>query len=119
MKTSNAALLAMATAGLLYTAISVAETTSPMQTIQSDPSQTPQAAVRCYGLNSCKGTSACRTSANSCRGQNSCKGTGVLMVPSQQECITRGGSLTEIPSTPPMTPATQATLPPAAPYSGQ
>lgn len=36
------------------------------------------AKVKCEGVNSCKGTSACATKANACRGQNSCKGQGFL-----------------------------------------
>ena len=34
------------------------------------------AKVHCTGVNSCKGTSACKSSSNSCKGMNSCKGTG-------------------------------------------
>ena len=46
-------------------------------------------------------------------------------MPSQQECITKGGSITELPRVPTgspgaaQSPVTQATLPSAAPYSGQ
>jgi hypothetical protein len=34
------------------------------------------ATVKCSGVNSCKGTSECKSAKNSCKGQNSCKGTG-------------------------------------------
>ena len=34
--------------------------------------------VKCEGVNSCKGQSACATAANSCKGQNACKGQGYL-----------------------------------------
>jgi hypothetical protein len=34
------------------------------------------ATVHCTGVNSCKGTSECKSAKNSCKGQNSCKGTG-------------------------------------------
>lgn len=30
-------------------------------------------AVSCVGINSCKGTSDCKTAASSCKGQNACK----------------------------------------------
>ena len=34
------------------------------------------ASVHCTGVNSCKGTSECKSAKNSCKGMNSCKGTG-------------------------------------------
>ena len=43
------------------------------------------AQVACYGVNSCKGTSDCKTAHNDCKGMNSCKG---------QACAAAGGSLT-------------------------
>ena len=46
--------------------------------------------VRCYGVNSCKGHSACKTAANACKGQNSCKGKGFEMKTSEQ-CKAEGG----------------------------
>jgi hypothetical protein len=41
--------------------------------------------VHCEGVNSCKGTSDCKTSASSCKGQNSCKGKGWKEL-TQAEC---------------------------------
>lgn len=52
------------------------------------------AAVHCYGVNSCKGTSDCKTSANECKGQNVCKGHGFKAM-SAAACAKAGGSLTE------------------------
>ena len=43
------------------------------------------AKVKCTGVNSCKGTSACATAQNSCQGQNSCKGHGYLLL-SKADC---------------------------------
>lgn len=34
--------------------------------------------VKCAGINSCKGQSACKTGNSQCKGQNSCKGQGFL-----------------------------------------
>ncbi len=34
------------------------------------------ATMHCTGVNSCKGTSECKSAKNSCKGMNSCKGTG-------------------------------------------
>ena len=49
---------------------------------------------RCYGVNSCKGTSLCATAKNDCKGLNSCKGEGVV-VKAKTECLAAGGTLTE------------------------
>jgi uncharacterized membrane protein len=49
---------------------------------------------RCYGVNSCKGTSLCATAKNDCKGLNSCKGEGVI-VKTPTECQQAGGTLTE------------------------
>ena len=50
--------------------------------------------VHCYGINTCKGTSACATAKNTCKGQNSCKGQG-FKAESKDKCAADGGSLTE------------------------
>jgi hypothetical protein len=34
--------------------------------------------VKCTGVNSCKGTSECKSAKNSCKGMNSCKGQGFV-----------------------------------------
>ena len=47
-------------------------------------------AIACYGINACKGQTACATAHNACPGQNSCKGKGFLNVPAD-ECTERGG----------------------------
>ena len=49
---------------------------------------------RCYGINTCKGTSLCATAKNDCKGLNSCKGEGVI-VKTPSECLKAGGTLTE------------------------
>ncbi|HEY6643106.1 hypothetical protein [Povalibacter sp.] len=43
------------------------------------------AKVKCEGVNSCKGKSACATAQNACQGQNSCKGHGYLSL-SKADC---------------------------------
>jgi len=48
--------------------------------------------VPCYGVNSCKGKSQCKTAKGSCKGSNTCKGQGVLMK-SPKQCKKLGGSL--------------------------
>lgn len=51
------------------------------------------AAVHCYGVNSCKGTSDCKTAKNECKGLNDCKGHGFKEMTSKA-CEAAGGSLT-------------------------
>ena len=43
------------------------------------------AKVHCTGVNSCKGTSECKSSKNSCKGMNSCKGQGWVSL-SKSDC---------------------------------
>lgn len=47
----------------------------------------------CYGINSCKGTSDCKTATNECKGLNECKGHGFKDITAEQ-CKAMGGSLT-------------------------
>jgi uncharacterized membrane protein len=53
-----------------------------------------EAKVHCYGVNTCKGTSDCKTAKNECKGQNDCKGSGFKEMTAKQ-CTTAGGKLTE------------------------
>jgi uncharacterized membrane protein len=50
--------------------------------------------VHCYGVNSCKGTSDCKTMKHECKGQNTCKGHGFKEL-TTDACKTQGGSTTE------------------------
>jgi hypothetical protein len=49
--------------------------------------------VHCSGVNSCKGTSDCKTAKNECKGQNSCKGMGWNSKASAKECTAAGGTV--------------------------
>lgn len=55
----------------------------------ADEGSAPQ--VKCMKGNSCKGQSACKTTANDCKGQNACKGKGFVMTSSIKECKANGG----------------------------
>lgn len=44
------------------------------------------AKVKCEKSTSCKGQSACKSSANSCKGQNACKGQGMTMQKTDAAC---------------------------------
>jgi len=56
--------------------------------------QGTQAAAPCYGINSCKGQSDCKSGSYACKGQNSCKGQGFKDLTAQQ-CSAQHGSTTE------------------------
>jgi uncharacterized membrane protein len=75
MKSTKITGFAMATAAALLFA------SAPLATA----SAADAAKVKCEGVNSCKGKSACSTPKNSCAGQNSCKSQGWLSL-SKAEC---------------------------------
>ena len=50
--------------------------------------------VKCAGVNSCKGSSECKSATNECKGQNSCKGHGWVTKASAKECTDAGGKIT-------------------------
>ncbi len=53
--------------------------------------------VKCYGVNTCKGTGACGGKGHSCAGKNACKGQGYLEL-EKEACLTmEGGRLTSSP----------------------
>jgi hypothetical protein len=49
--------------------------------------------VHCAGINSCKGTSDCKTAKNECKGMNNCKGMGWNAKSSAKECMAAGGTV--------------------------
>jgi hypothetical protein len=48
----------------------------------------------CYGVNSCKGMSDCKSAGHDCKGMNSCKGQGFKDL-SAKECAEQHGSPTQ------------------------
>lgn len=53
-----------------------------------------EAKVACYGTNSCKGQSECKTKHHACKGMNDCSGKGMNMM-TAKECHEKGGKLHE------------------------
>ena len=51
--------------------------------------------VHCYGVNSCKSSGDCKTSAHECRGLNECKGHGFKAM-AAGACLTKGGTIGDI-----------------------
>lgn len=52
------------------------------------------AKVKCYGVNACKGQSACKTASSQCKGLNACKGQGFSAL-SKADCTAQGGKLSD------------------------
>jgi hypothetical protein len=52
-----------------------------------------ESSVKCSGINSCKGTSACKTALSSCKGKNSCKGMGWTETATATDCTSKGGKV--------------------------
>lgn len=77
----NGAALAVAAAGAFYGLYKSVEVFVP---------KTEAGDIACYGINSCKGTTACSTASNACTGMNACKGKGYLYLPAK-ECTLKGG----------------------------
>ena len=45
---------------------------------------------KCFGVNACKGKSACKTAQSDCKGHNACKGKGWVSM-TDSECAEKGG----------------------------
>ena len=52
----------------------------------------PDTMGECHGVNSCKGTSSCKTALSKCKGKNSCKGMGWTTT-SAKDCTSKGGKI--------------------------
>jgi len=48
--------------------------------------------VSCFGINSCKGQSACKSVHNDCKGKNACKAQGKT-VTTPEDCSSKGGTV--------------------------
>ncbi len=86
MNTLNSGVSFAATAAII--AVAAAATATPVMA-QSGTQQ-----VHCYGINTCKGTSDCKSFNHECKGQNECKGQGFKAL-TAKECTAAGGSTTE------------------------
>lgn len=51
--------------------------------------------VHCYGVNSCKGTADCKTTAHDCKGMNECKGHGFKAMKAGA-CLSKGGTIGDL-----------------------
>lgn len=65
---------------------------APSATATPAPAGEQMAKVHCLGVNSCKGTGACKTASNACAGQNGCKGQGMTEL-AEADCTAKGGTV--------------------------
>lgn len=80
-RVANGAALSMAAAAAFYGIYKSVDTFAP---------KAEAGEIACYGINACKGQTACATAHNGCPGQNGCKGKGFLNV-SPKACADQGG----------------------------
>ena len=80
-RAATGAALSVAAAGAFYALYKSVDVMTPAAA---------KADIACWGINSCKGQTACSTALNACTGQNTCKGRGYLNV-SVQQCKAQGG----------------------------
>ena len=83
MKKRTGIIIASAAAALFATGVTMS--------MQAQATESEQ--VKCSGINSCKGTSECKTATSACKGQNSCKGHGWVHTKTAQECEEKGGKV--------------------------
>lgn len=77
-------------AAIVATTAAIAFVTAPLTATVANA----HSKVKCYGVNSCKGKSKCKTAQNGCKAKNSCKGKGFVMK-SAKDCKKMGGTTTD------------------------
>ena len=82
-----------ATAAFMALSMSAGATSNPTGNAGMAVAATDQ--VHCYGVNSCKGKSDCKTAASGCKGMNSCKGQGFKAM-GAKPCLDNGGIISDI-----------------------
>ncbi len=71
-------------------ALSAGVTTS----VHAEGAKAKAEVVHCFGVNTCKGTSDCKSYTHDCKGQNDCKGQGFKAL-SAKSCAAKGGTTTQ------------------------
>jgi uncharacterized membrane protein len=62
--------------------------------VHAESSKAKAETVHCFGVNSCKGTSDCKSYNHDCKGMNDCKGQG-FKAESAKKCAADGGTTTQ------------------------
>jgi len=91
-KLSGVALASAAATLLLLAGCGGSSKSAGTEVKAAAPDATKVAEIKCSGINSCKGTSACATATSACAGQNSCKGQGWIKA-SKADCDAKGGKV--------------------------
>ncbi|MGO9603067.1 MAG: hypothetical protein ACLQAT_06635 [Candidatus Binataceae bacterium] len=86
---SRGSLLATAVGALFLSGTALAQNSSNPTT---PPPPDQQGKVKCVGLNSCNGSSACKSATSPGPGQNSCAGKGFTLTATEKECKDKGGT---------------------------
>jgi uncharacterized membrane protein len=76
-------------------AISSIATAAPAPAGSSGAAVAGADTVHCYGVNSCKGTADCKTTAHDCKGMNTCKGEGFKAL-TAGACLKKGGVIGDL-----------------------
>ena len=80
------------------TGIAIAAAAASLFAISAAPVvHAEDAKVQCYGVNACKGQSACKTASSQCKGLNACKGQG-FQVMTEKACKEAKGKPVKMPS---------------------
>lgn len=91
-KLSNGAALASAAALMAFSMTSMA---APNPAGSSGVAVAAGDKLHCYNVNSCKGTSDCKTAENSCKGMNACSGHGFKAM-AAGACLEKGGVIADL-----------------------
>ncbi len=84
----------LAAAAALFAVASLANAATPPEGSTGRALQSNDT-VHCYGVNSCKGSSDCKTTMQECKGMNACKGHGFKAL-AAGACLSRGGTIGDI-----------------------
>jgi uncharacterized membrane protein len=80
--------------GLAAAAALFALSAGATSSVHAEGGKAKAEAVHCYGVNTCKGTSDCKSYNHDCKGMNDCKGQGFKEL-SAKKCAAMGGKTTE------------------------
>jgi uncharacterized membrane protein len=80
--------------GLAAAAAMFALSASVTGSVHAESAKAKAETVHCFGVNSCKGTSDCKSYNHDCKGMNDCKGQG-FKAESAKKCAADGGTTTQ------------------------
>jgi len=75
----------------IATAVAAMVAAGSLTAMAQDKAKT--SAVKCAGMNECKGKGACKSVQNECKGKNACKGKGSAEMKTAADCTAKGGKV--------------------------